>query len=70
MKTNNKLAIFLAAEALIFDYARNEKVADLYDDDQDFCNALHDLIPDLEYPDISYLTVGDIIDRFVPEEFK
>ena len=70
MKPNNIPAVGRASKVLTTRYARNEKVADLYDDDEDFCNALHDLISDLEYPDISYLTVGEIIDRFVPKEFK
>jgi hypothetical protein len=48
------------AKKVLSRYAPGEKVANLYDDDQDFADALRDLAgPDFEYPDFSWLTVRE-----------
>lgn len=40
-----------------------EVVADLYDDDEMFRMAVASLMPGFEYPDVSHLTVGDILKK-------
>lgn len=48
------------AKKVLARYAGNEKVAELYDDDEDFANAIRDLAgPEFEYPEFSYLTVAE-----------
>lgn len=50
-------------------YANNERVSDLYDEEETFANALHDLIgPDFEYPDWAHKTVGEILKQFTKEK--
>lgn len=39
----------------------SERIADLYDEDDLVADALIALIPDFEYPDWSYKTVGDVL---------
>lgn len=53
------------ARACLNRYAANEKVSDLYDGDEQFAKALHDLVgPDFEYPDFAHKTVGEILIQF------
>jgi len=47
------------AKKVLARFAGNERVSDLYDDDEQFANAIRDLAgPDFEYPDFSHLTVS------------
>lgn len=46
------------AIAVLSQYSSDDKIADLYDHDQDFSGAIIDLFsPGFEYPDYSYLTI-------------
>lgn len=50
------------AKKILARYARNEKVEDLYDDDEQFANALCDLAgSEFEYPEYAGLNVGQAI---------
>ena len=50
------------ARAYLKRYTASDRVSDLYDGDEEFANALHDLIgPSFEYPDWSHKTVGEIL---------
>ena len=40
---------------------QNEKLADIYDTDGFMRDALSVLFPEFEYPDYSYLTVGQLL---------
>lgn len=52
-----------SAIVLLNTYNKKTKIADLYDDDDDFSSALTCLIPDFEYPNFSYLTIGEVLSR-------
>jgi len=52
-----------SAIALLKTYNKKTKVADLYNDDDDFSSALTCLIPNFEYPNFSYLTIGEVLSR-------
>jgi len=41
-------------------------VEDLYDEDDDFAAAINVLIDGFEYPDWSHKTVGEVLDKCVP----
>lgn len=41
-------------------YVDSCTVAELYDDDADFADALNNLIIDFEYPNVSHMTVGQV----------
>jgi hypothetical protein len=45
-------------------YGAYEKIADLYDDDEELQSALHALFPEFEYPDFSYLTIWQVLQRY------
>jgi hypothetical protein len=50
------------AIAVLSQYSSDDKIADLYDHDQDFSDAIIDLFsPGFEYPDYSYLTIGQAL---------
>lgn len=50
------------AIAVLSQYSSDDKIADLYDHDQDFSGAIIDLFsPGFEYPDYSYLTIGQAL---------
>jgi len=51
------------AITLLKTYNKKTKVSDLYNDDDDFSSALTCLIPDFEYPNFSYLTIGEVLTR-------
>lgn len=52
-----------SAIVLLNTYNKKTKIADLYNDDDDFSSALTCLIPDFEYPNFSYLTIGEVLSR-------
>lgn len=50
------------AIAVLSQYSSDDKVADLYDHDQEFSGAMIDLFsPGFEYPDYSHLTIGQAL---------
>ncbi|WP_420213372.1 hypothetical protein ACN8ZM_39825 (plasmid) [Burkholderia aenigmatica] len=52
------------AKKVLARYVGNERVSDLYDDEEQFANAIRDLAgPDFEYPDFSHLTVAEAIKK-------
>jgi hypothetical protein len=52
-----------SAIVLLNTYNKKTKIADLYNDDDHFSSALTCLIPDFEYPNFSYLTIGEVLSR-------
>jgi len=63
-KGANTLETLESAKEVLQRYAGSEKVADLYDDDEKFADALRVLAgSEFEYPDFSYLTVTQAIQK-------
>lgn len=57
-----------AAVAVLGGYPATATVAELYDDDQEFADALKQLVgPSFEYPDFSYKTVGEVTKKIARE---
>lgn len=57
------------ARKVLARYANNERVSDLYDEEEAFGNALHTLIgPGFEYTDWAHKTVGEILKQFSKEK--
>ncbi|MBC8737083.1 hypothetical protein F6X40_09710 [Paraburkholderia sp. UCT31] len=51
------------AKQVLLNYPNKTKVADVYDTDPDFREAIPLLFPSFEYPDFSYLTVEQVLVR-------
>jgi len=51
-------------------FNRNDKVAEHYDSNEDFADKLNMLIPDFEYPNWSYKTIGDVLDTVSVQHVK
>lgn len=51
-------------------FNRNDKVADHYDSNEDFADKLNMLIPDFEYPNWSYKTIGDVLNTVGAQHVK
>jgi hypothetical protein len=63
---NNKENTMDATTALniIDGYESSLTVAQIYNDDNQFADALLSLFPDFEYPDFSHLTVKQVLVRY------
>lgn len=51
------------AKAVLKSYAQSSLVSDIYDNDDEFAEALNTLIPGFEYPNHSHQSIATILAR-------
>ena len=61
---HDAVSMRIQSESHLQSYPQNIKVADLYDDDPEFRAAVVNLVPDFEYPNVSYLTISELITKY------
>jgi hypothetical protein len=59
----NKMDLRKAIE-VVADYGPSVMVAEVYDEDHQFAEALGEMFPNFEYPDFSHLTVQQVLVKF------
>lgn len=62
---NQDLDNIASAYKVLATYPGTEKVADVYDTDDEFSSALTTLIPNFEYPNFSFLTIKEVKSKVI-----